>query len=79
MREGEVGIGDAEATDLVKRTAPARKMTREEQRSVDLAECGAKLDALLTEYGVAFAVTQRMTLGPNGGPVYAYDVAIVSK
>lgn len=57
----------------------ATKLTREQQRAIDVAECGAKIDALMTEYGVAFVVVQKMHLGPNGGPVYSYDVNIASK
>ncbi len=69
MRDGE---GATEATE-------ATKLTREQQRAIDVAECGAKIDALMTEYGVRFVVVQHMTLGPQGGPSYTYDVNIVGK
>jgi len=57
----------------------APKLTREQQRTIDVAECGAKIDAIMSEYGVRFVVIQHMVLGPQGGPTYTYDVNIVSK
>ena len=57
--------------------AAVMEATAGERRNRELAECGRKIQALLTEYAASFAVQQTMTLDAESRPRYSYTVNIV--
>lgn len=69
----------ASATAPVAIVKLAGRALREFERSQTIAECSTRMNALLDEYDCGFNVTQIMTLGPNGGPLYRYQVDVVSR